>query len=106
MGVVVGSRTREGTLAVNRGPSAAAAPAASAAAPPPKSPVGPPVRGAVVPRPAAGVPSPATVSPRVCAAKVAGATGENLTSETAAGVVGGWAGPGGAPQAEQWPRGE
>ena len=60
-----------------------------AAAPPLASPVGPPVRGTVVPRPTACVPSPDTVSAHVCAAEVADATGENLTSKTAAGVVGG-----------------
>ena len=92
MGVDSGSRTRKGTLPADRGASAAAAPAASAASPPPASSVEPPVLGAVVPQAAAGVPSPATVSPpHVCAAEVTGAIG-TPPSETAAGVVGavGW----------------
>ena len=76
MEVVSGSRTREGTLLADRGASAAATPAASVAAPPPVFPVEPPIRGAVVPQAAAGVPSPATVSSsHVCAAEVTGATG-------------------------------
>ena len=76
MGVVSVSRTCEGTLPADRGASVAAAPAASAATPPPASSVEPPVRGAVVPQSAAGVPSPATVSPfHVCAAEVTGAIG-------------------------------
>ena len=76
-GVIRGSQTRKGTLPADRGASVAAAPAASATTPPPASPVGPPVCGAVVPRPAVGVPSPTTVSPsHVCAAEVAGAAGE------------------------------
>ena len=88
MGVVRGSRTREERLPVNRGASAAATP-------PPVSPVEPPVRGAVEPRPAAGVPSPATVSPsHVCTAEVAAAAGEPPSSETAAGGVGGGGGGG------------
>ena len=76
MGVVSGSRTREGTLPADRGASAAAASAASAATPPPVSSAEPPVRGAVVPQAAAGVHSPATVRPsHVCAAEVTGAIG-------------------------------
>ena len=76
MGVVSGSPTREGTLPADRGTSAAAAPAASAATPPPASSGEPPVRGVVVPQAAAGVPSPATVSPsHVCAAEVTDAIG-------------------------------
>ena len=93
MGMVRGSRTREGTLAAGRGTSAAAAPAASSAASPPVSSVEPPVRGPVVPQAAAGVPSPATVSPsHVSAVKCTGAIGEPPPSETTAGVVGvvGW----------------
>ena len=74
MGMVRGSRTREGTLAADRGTSAAAAPAASSL---PVSSVEPPVRGPVVPQAAAGVPSPATVSPsHVSAVKCTGAIGE------------------------------
>ena len=92
MGVVSGSRTREGTFPADRGAAAAAAPAASTATPPPASPVEPPVRGAIVPQAVAGVPSPATVSPsHVCAAEVAGTIGTPPPSETAAGVVG-WVG--------------
>ena len=106
MGVVSRSRTREDTLPADRGASTAAAPAASAAAPPPASPVERPVGEAVVPQLAAGVPPPATVSPsHVCAAEVTGAIGTPPSSETVAGVVGGWAGPGGAPQTEPWPGG-
>ena len=76
-GVVRGSQTRKVTLPADRGASVAAAAAASVATPPPASPVGPPIRGALVPRPAVGVPSPATASPsHVCAAEVAGAAGE------------------------------
>ena len=90
MGVVSGSRTREGTLPADRGDSAAAAPAASTATPPPASSVEPLVRGAVVPEAAADVPSPATVSPsHVYAAEVIGAIGTPLPSEPAADVVGG-----------------
>ena len=106
MGMVRGSRTREGTLAADRGTSAAAAPAASSAASPPVSSVKPPVRGPVVPQAAAGVPSPATVSPsHVSAVRCTSAIGELPPSETTAGVVGvaGW--PGGAPQREPWPGG-
>ena len=108
MGVVRGSRTREETLPVNREASAATTPVACAAAPPPASPVGLPIRGAVVPRLATGVPSPppAAESPsHICAAEVAVAAGGNPTSETSAGVVGrvGW--PWCAPQAEPWPGG-
>ena len=103
MGVVSGSQTREGTLPEDRGASAAAAPAASTATPPPASSVEPPVRGAVVTQDAAGVPSPATVRPsHVSAAEVTDAIRPPPLSETAAGVVGGWAGPGGAPQTEPW----
>ena len=67
----------------------------------------PGIRGAVVPQSAAGVPSPGTVSPsHVCAAEVDGAAGENSTSKTPVGVVGGgWTGPGGAPQTKPWPGG-
>ena len=93
MGMVRGSRTREGTLAADRGTSAVATPAASSAASPPVSSVEPPVRGPVVPQAAAGVPSPATVSPSyVSAVKRTGAIGEPPPSETTAGVVGvvGW----------------
>ena len=76
MGVVSESGTRESTLPADRGDSAAAASAASAATPPPASSVEPPVRGTVVPQAAAGVPSPATVSPsHVSAAEVTGAIG-------------------------------
>ena len=76
MGVVSVSRTREGTLPADRGTSTAAAPAASAATSPPASSVEPPVRGPIVPQAAAGVPSPATVSPsHVSAAEVTGAIG-------------------------------
>ena len=93
MGMVRRSRTREGTLAADRRTSAAAAPAASSAASPPVSSVEPPVRGPVVPQAAAGVPSPATVSPsHVSAVKCTSAIGEPPPSETTAGVVGvvGW----------------
>ena len=93
MGMVRGSRTREGTFAADRGTSAAAAPTASSAASPPVSSVEPPVRGPVEPQAAAGVPSPATVSPSyVSAVKCTGAIGEPPPSETTAGVVGvvGW----------------
>ena len=93
MGMVRGRRTREGTLAADRGTSAAAAPAASSAASPPVSSVEPPVRRPVVPQAAAGVPSPATVSPsHVSAVKCTRAIGEPPPSETTAGVVGvmGW----------------
>ena len=87
MGVVSESRTREGTLPADRETSAAAAPAAT---PPPTSPVKSTVRWAVVPQAAAGVPSPATLSPsHVCAAGITGAVGTPPPSETAAGVVGG-----------------
>ena len=90
MEVVRGRRTREGTLPPNREALTVAALAASAAAPPPTSPTKSPVCGAVVPRTAAGVPSPATVSPsHVCAAEVTGATGTPPPSAIAAGVVGG-----------------
>ena len=90
MGVVSGSRTREGTLPADREASGAADPAVSAAAPPPASSVEPPVRGVVVPQAAAGVPSPATVSPsHVSAAGVTSAIGTPPPFETAAGVVGG-----------------
>ena len=84
MGVVRGSRTREGTLPADRGTSAAAAP--SSATSPTVSSVEPPVRGPVVPQAAAGVPS------HVSAAECTGAIGEPPPSETAAGVVGvvGW----------------
>ena len=76
MGVVSGSRTREGTLPADREAFGAADPAVSAAAPPPASSVEPPVRGVVVPQAAAGVPSPATVSPsHVSAAGVTSAIG-------------------------------
>ena len=76
MGVVSGSRTREGTLPADRGTSTAAAPAASAATSPPASSVEPPVRGPIVPQAAAGVPSPAAVSPsHVSAAEATGAIG-------------------------------
>ena len=106
MRVVSGSRTREGTLPEDRGASAAAAPADSAATPPPAFSVEPPVRGAVVPQAAADVPSPATVRPsHVCAAEVTDAIGTPPPSETVAGVVGVWAGPGGAPQTKPWPGG-
>ena len=93
MGVVRGSRTREGTLPADRGTSAAAAPATSSATSPSVSSVELPVRGPVVPQAAAGVPSPATVSPSlVSAAECTGAIGEPPPSETAPGVVGvvGW----------------
>ena len=106
MGVVSGSRTREGTLPADREASAASTPVASAATPPPASPVKSPVRGAVVPKAAAGVPSLTTVSPSlVCTAEISGAVGIPPPSETAAGVVGGWADPAGAPQTEPWPGG-
>ena len=85
--VIHGSRTCKGALPANRGASAAAPPAVSAAALPPASPVGPPVRGAVVPWPTVGAPSPAAVSPfHVRAAEVVSANGENLASEIDAGV--------------------
>ena len=103
MGVVRGNRTREGTLPANRGTSAAAAPVASAAAPPPVAPVEPPLRATVVPRAAAGVSSPATVSSsHVCAAEVTGATGSPPLPKLPLAWWGEWAGPGGAPQTEPW----
>ena len=90
MGVVSGSRIREGTLPADRGTSAAAAPAASAATSPPASSVEPPVRGPIVPQATAGVPFPAIVSlSHVSAAEVTGAIGNSPDSETVAGVVGG-----------------
>ena len=93
MGMVRGRRTRKGTLSADRGTSAAAAPVASSAASPLVSSVEPPVRRPVVPQAAAGVPSPATVSPsHVSAVKCTRAIGEPPPSETTAGVVGvmGW----------------
>ena len=107
MGVVSGSRTREVILPADRGASAAAAPAASVATPPPASSVEPPVRGAVVPQAAAGVPSPATVSPsHVSTAEVTGAIGTPPPPpKPPLAWWGMWAGPGGAPQTEPWPGG-
>ena len=97
MGVVCGSQTREGTLPANRGVSVAATPVASTAAPALASPVGPPVRGAIVPRPAAGVPPLATVSPsHVCVAEVTGATGKPPPPKPPLAWWGGGAGHGGS----------
>ena len=79
--VVRGSRTCEGILPTNCGASAAAAPVAHAAAPPPALPEEPPACGAVVLRPALGVPSSAAVSPfHTSAAEVIDTDGE--TSDT------------------------
>ena len=106
MGVVSGSRTREGTLPADRGASAAAAPAACAATPPPASSAEPPVRWAVVPRAAADVPSPAIVgSSHVCAAGVTDAIGTPPPPKPPLAWWGVWAGLGGAPQTEPWPGG-
>ena len=106
MGMVRGSRTREGTLAADRGTSAVAAPAASSAASPPVSSVEPPVRGPVVPQAAAGVPSPATVSPsHVSAVKCTSAVENPPPPKPPPAWWGLWAGPGGAPQREPWPGG-